>query len=506
MPPAIVAIGAAIAGSAIATAVGLTVGTFAFSAVAFAASAVVSALGNKLIGGQGSAPSAGPQERRETIRSPIAARRVVYGQIRCGGVLVYAGSSGSGNEYANLVVAVCQGEIDGIGSDTWLNDKLLTDPSFDGLVDQYFHLGEADQLADAALVAEKPTEWTADHRLRGIAYVYLRLKYDANAFPTGLPSPAWLVRGRKIEDPRSSDPAAWSNNPALCVLDYLRADFGMRCPDNLIDLDSFIAAANICDEEVEVLGDEESSESGPVYVPRYRMNGLISLDATPSQIIAEMEASCGGKLIYSQGKYRFYAGAFEMPTFTLTADMLRANVTFRTQPARNELFNVVRGTYVEPLNDWQQSDFAPQRSAEFLADDNGVEIEQTIGLPFVTHGATAQRLARQSLARSRGLTLQVQCNWMALPARLWDVIYVDLPDVGIDDETFRIVSYTIPDSGGVDMTLRAETPDMYDWSTADETRVIPAPTSQFNNDGVPGITGLMGTLTEQPIDTGGGGA
>ena len=43
----------------------------------------------------------------------------------------------------------------------------------------------------------------------------------------------------------------WSDNLALCVLDYLCNDFGIRAhPDDEVDVATFTAAANICDETV----------------------------------------------------------------------------------------------------------------------------------------------------------------------------------------------------------------------------------------------------------------
>lgn len=108
------------------------------------------------------------------------------------------------------------------------------------------HLGAADQAADAALVAAFPNEWTANHRLRGRAYVYVKLDFDENWWPSGIPNIKAVVRGKKVYDPRSGL-TAWSDNWALCLRDYIVSPQGLNAT---IDNANIIAEANICDELV----------------------------------------------------------------------------------------------------------------------------------------------------------------------------------------------------------------------------------------------------------------
>lgn len=496
MPAAVVAVAASAFGNFIAGELllaGIIEGAFAVSAVQFGAALAVSAVGQKVLGGSNaSTPS---QPRRETIRSPAANRRIIYGEVRVGGVLVYAGSGGSDNKFANLVVPVAHHAVHAIGPTAWLGDKDAADSVFSGLVDFHYHLGAPDQAADADLIAAMPDEWTAAHTLSGIAYVYVSLSYHANAFPTGLPSPSWLVQGREVYDPRT-DTTAYSNNPALCILDYLRSDFGCNYPDELIDFDSFSAAANACDEEVEVLAGGT--------IPRYRINGVLDLGAGKQAIINQMLGACAGAMPFSQGKYRLYAGVYQEPTFALTEDWLAGPIKVRPAPSRSDLFNTARGTYTEPLQDWQQADFQPQVDPALLADDDGVEIVQDLSFPFTTDGATAQRLAMLSLRRSRGMTIEVPCNWKALKTRVWETGTVTLPIMGLEEAVFQITTWTLGAQGGINLVLREERSENYNWTTADETAVTAAPNPTFNTSSVPPVADLVPTLV--PIDLSGEGA
>ena len=63
-------------------------------------------------------------------------------------------------------------------------------------------------------------------------------------------------------------------------------------------MNSFIAAANICDEDVATLG----------YGKRYTCNGVVDLTDNPRDILEAMLGSCAGYLTYTGGKWRLQVG------------------------------------------------------------------------------------------------------------------------------------------------------------------------------------------------------
>jgi hypothetical protein len=129
----------------------------------------------------------------------------------------------------------------------------VTSGTFSGVARIRKYLGTADQTADSLLVAEVP-EWTVDHRLRGIAYVYVRLKYSQDKYPNGIPNISAVIRGKKIYDPRDTI-TRFTLNPALMAYDYLsNNDYGFEA-SAFIDELALDAAANVCDEFVTVADD-----------------------------------------------------------------------------------------------------------------------------------------------------------------------------------------------------------------------------------------------------------
>jgi len=169
---------------------------------------------------------------------------VIYGRRRVGGTRVFIEVSGSSNEYLHLVLVLSEGPVTAIDN-VYLDDVLSTDAKFTGLLTVTKHLGTPGEAADAALTADVP-KWTSACKLSNCAYLYVKLKYDRNAF-SGLPTITADVRGRTLYDPRDGQ-TRYSNNPALVIRDYLsNAIYGRGIASSAIDDTSIAAAANACD-------------------------------------------------------------------------------------------------------------------------------------------------------------------------------------------------------------------------------------------------------------------
>src|SRR3990172_2759822 len=197
------------------------------------------------------------RDRTLSVRQPITARRIVYGQAKIGGPILFIHSTNN-NADLHLIVALASHEVAEIG-EIYFNDELVPVASdgtvtgrYAGKAFVYKHLGAAGQAADTNLTAAAPDKWTVDHKLSGIAYIYVKLVFDQDLFgATGIPNISAIVKGRKIYDPRTVS-TVWSDNPALILSDYLTdAKFGLAAVYvGEIDETALIAAANACDEYV----------------------------------------------------------------------------------------------------------------------------------------------------------------------------------------------------------------------------------------------------------------
>ena len=185
--------------------------------------------------------------------------QVIYGKMKTGGARIFDGTTGTDNVQLHRVLAFAGHEIESFHQ-IYINDELatingsgnVTSPSrYSGLITIKEHLGTADQAADSTLVSNV-SGWTANHRLRGIAYLYVKLKYDVDAFPNGVPEITAVIKGKKVYDPRDSSAApAWSDNPALCIRDYLTSTgYGLGEAAANINDAAFSAAATVCDDDL----------------------------------------------------------------------------------------------------------------------------------------------------------------------------------------------------------------------------------------------------------------
>src|SRR3546814_20337271 len=66
-----------------------------------------------------------------------------------------------------------------------------------------------------------------------------------------------------------------------------------------------IAAANVCDEDVQLAGGGTEK--------RYTCNGTIDTSETPKAILAGLYGCMAGYVVRSGGKWRIYAGAYRTP-------------------------------------------------------------------------------------------------------------------------------------------------------------------------------------------------
>jgi len=211
-----------------------------------------------------------PQEEKGVLinkQSNIAQIPVVYGRRQIGITRVFLETSGSDNEYLYMAGVLCEGEIQEI-EQIFIDDKRVI---FDGDLDhgvarevsggdanfykdsshiqvQAFY-GLDDQVASSVLL--NSTNWSSNHRLRGVCYLAFRFKWNQDIF-SSIPQVKVTLKGKKVYDPRDAT-TKYTPNASLVLLDYLRnTRYGKGLPDSAFESDfaSFKTSADECDIEV----------------------------------------------------------------------------------------------------------------------------------------------------------------------------------------------------------------------------------------------------------------
>lgn len=226
----------------------------------------------------------------QNLKQPITARRKIYGEARVGGALTFVETTND-DEYLHMILTIADHECEELG-EIWFNDISIPPDYLDGsgnVIDGEFsgfarikkHLGGAGQVADSDLVSE--TSATSDFVGQGITYLYIRLKFDRNIYPTGVPLVTVFTKGKKILDPRDST-TRWTANGVLFVRDHLITPVDALFPGAGVDAsnidDTYLgASANIADEMVDtedLTGDSTTSDPS---------TDIITIDATNDTLI-----------------------------------------------------------------------------------------------------------------------------------------------------------------------------------------------------------------------------
>jgi len=447
---ALAAIGTTIAASAFGAAIGIAgvTGTLALAAIGLATNVVLGMALNALT----PKPSVGGSNRGYQVNSRGSAldHQIIYGKVRVGGAILYEESTGTDNLYFHRIIGIAGHEVTSF-DEIYINDELatidlygnVTSPSrYNNKVRINLHLGSSDQSADVNLVSES-AKWTSAHRLRGIAYMYVRFAFDTDVFPNGVPIITATVKGKKVYNP-ATGLTAWSDNPALCLRDYLTTQtYGLGELSENVDDTLVIASASVCAET--------NTNAG---TSRYTCNGAFTTAVTPYDMINGLLTSMGGSLWYSQGKWRMKPSYWTAPTLFLNEDDLRSPVGVSTRHSRRDNFNAVKGTFRGAETNWQATDYPEVTNAAFVAADNGQVSVVDIDLPFTDNSVEARRISRIALESNRQqIIVSASFGLRALEVQVGDNVTLTNSRFGWSNKVFQVVSWTFGLTDGLDLQV-----------------------------------------------------
>lgn len=628
-----------------------------------------------------------------TVRQPAAPRQMIFGRFRTGGIYTFMHVTGTDNATLHMVVTLSGHPVRSIDVVSLVDQVLTLDadgnctasgplvpiinpdpnattpPNFSGKVRCVFATGttEGDAAFMAALKADCPDKWTDAHRQSGCAKAYLKMDFDRNVFPGGIPNPSFIVTGyNNVIDPRldgSPAQSAWTDNAALCAAQYFRdAQLALGYSAGEIADDALIAAANSCDEivarggpfaftadpvldKLTFLGGGGFSSAQPLYFqntggalpgglaadtpyywiadvddptvgqvsastvtggqpgpavnltdagsgtntavvrtaftvdsstglvtladlgsalrcgtrltvasvggalptglaaateyfwtpvtlttgkfasslanarayvavpmsdngsgtlrltadgePRYTLNGTIDTSKDPHTVIPDLLSAMAGTKTDSGGKVVLFAGVWPGVGPIFDESMLDAGVTTSHRRSRRDVFNGQKGTFFNPDNGWQSTDYPAVQIDSYVTEDSGLPLWKDAPLPF-THSPTAcQRISRIAVERVRrqisaGLSLKLH----GLQTRAGRVIGITNAKRGLTAKTFEVVRWGFADRNasqnagpssskkpprlGIDISAQELDANVFAWDpSVHETAMRPAPTTNM---------------------------
>ena len=362
--------------------------------------------------------SFGPIQNTKTQQLPVP---LVYGRNRLAGNIIMQDFLDTKKTKQNMLIALGLGEFNSI-SDVKANELSLSSNPPEGCSLNVYY-GTPDQTADS-------------RSLGGLAYpniAYLATTLKASEKLSGNPTITSIVEGRKIWTPSG---VRFSRNPAWIVYDILTGTYwdpkkvrnepvGLGLPLELVDLESFIEAANYCDELV----DGE---------PRFTLDYVIDTQKSAIDQLTDILSCFRGALIARDKVALYIDKPVSAPYKSIGLDnIIEGSFTWWQRP-EDEIYNRVVIEWIDPDMYWEQTVSVFENEADIA--ERGI-VERRYQLYGITRAAQAARMGAYLLDVSNGSInmCQFALSIKDSDIEVGDVIAIthDLP--GWENKWFRVI-------------------------------------------------------------------
>ena len=420
---------------------------------------IVSAIVNQVFGGNArrKANAARPRSvmvNKNSSNDPIP---VVYGRRRVGGTRVFVGTSngsgGSGNNTLNMALVLCEGQMGNLKK-LYFNDEVIFDGTlthgnsisgsndvdgnkYEGTYEIQYFDGRDDQTVSSVLQGSiGSSTWTNDHRLRGTAYLAIKLSFNADKYNGGVPLITAELNGKKVTSTAdyTSVTSGADQNPVDVLYDYLtNTRFGKGLDGSAtgkIDRTTFTSVR---------------SAIGSFY----KINGNLDSDLPLYENIQEILDASNLMLIYTNGKYTLKARKQnETAAYAFTQDDILDSMQVQ-MPDKQSKKNKITVTFPDESSDYDYNQNVKiVESSSFLTADNNAVLEGRIEFNLVTNATLAENLATYKMNASRKtMVVQFEAPHVRLPVECGDIISITNADFGFSAKLFRVLQMELtPDN------------------------------------------------------------
>jgi len=423
---------------------------------------------------------------------------VIYGERLTGGTRVFMETSGTDNTYLYMAIVMAEGEINDI-EEIRVDDKIVTfassfsdgtavevdsgDSNFykdsESLIRVEPHYGSDGQSTSSLL--STLSSWGSNHKLSGLCYLAIRLKWNQDAF-AGLPKIQAKIQGKKVVAYNSSLQAqspAYSTNPAWCLLDYLtNTRYGKGLTTSEIDLQSFYDASVVCATQV-------TPYSGASDINIFDTNTALDTSRNILTNVRELIKGCRGYLPYSAGKYSLIIETTGSASITLTEDDIIGGYSLTT-PDKNEKYNRVIVGFVDPSRNYQVNEVqyppiddsglpSADQHATMKTADGGFLLEGRFSFSTITSQYQAEEMAEVILRRSReALSLGITVSLDAYDLAIGDIVNITHSSLGFSAKPFRVLGITFNEDFTVGLSLVEHQDSHYTWATKTQATATPS--------------------------------
>ena len=435
---------------------------------------------------------------------------IVYGTRKVGGNVVFLETSGADNQYLYMAIILSEGEINDISS-IQINDNTVT---WSGDIADNTQItvgsGDANFYSGASLITCEPhygsdsqsassllstlTSWTSDHRLRGLAYLAIKFEWNQDKFGS-LPSVQAVVQGKKVYNPnldttvtggsgshRKDDSSTWaySNNPILQLLDYLRNErFGMGIANSYFDSNfaDWQTATDVCDTQI-------TPYTGASQIDLMNSHVVIDISKKAIDNVKDFVKGSRSYLNFSAGKYNILVETTGSASITLTEDNIIGGISVSSKN-KNSRYNRVIVSYINPDKDYQSDtvQFPPvdetglasaDQHATMKTADGELLLESRFDMSMFTSPYQAQEIAEIILRRSRSsLDISITSDATALDLSIGDIVNITHATPSFSAKPFRVQGLSLNADHTVSLQCSEHQDSFYTFGTQPEVASIP---------------------------------
>lgn len=469
---------------------GVSVGTIA--AVASAVSAVAS---------MGAGYLTKPPDMKGSVNQVLIGNNlpVMYcmGRSYSGGGLIYENSNGTDNRDRTQIMAhTVAGPIEEFQS--FLGDYTgVGIPASGGLVtgaatgwyNDFLWVGSRKGLKpETALTAPAGRaafrDWTAASALSGIAATAVTMKFDKEGkrYSGGIPQWGVVAKWVKVYDPRldgtypgglgtqrwaDESTWAWSENPALHALAYVRGRFvnelkivGAGIAKDAINIPRFVELANICDANGWTIG-------GTIY----EGPGLSKWENLKRILV-----TAAAEPVWVGGTLDLKITTPKVALATITTDDILGDIEVAAMTGFKDRINTIVPRVRSEAHRWEYKQGDPVSSTTYVTEDGEVKTEE-FQFDLCQDKDQATELAAYMLANRREFRpITIICKPWLKNFKPGECLNLNIAEAGLNNQLVTILSREVdPATGSVTFTMESETSAKHAWALGRIGALPPTP-------------------------------
>lgn len=408
-------------------------------------------------------------------------------------------------DYLHRLDVWCQGPVQSVGNFRIDHDK-LSHIRFNGkpYVRVLNKHGADSQTMFSGLISGS-SDIDSSMKGNGVAYSWSRFLYTATSPEfQGEPNVTAEIEGLKVWDPRANPNdttvKSYSDNPALCLLDYLLADYGRNLDVQDIHLDSFISAANACDSNVNTPTIQVVGTAGDYYNPetgeyvtlqvgdsfpwhrvgqastsrgRYSCNLILESSNSTMDNAKEILKCMKGSLPFIQGQYKLVLEDVGASVMSFDDSNILGSISLGYADRSKRLnrctvkFPNENKAYKPDTVSWPA--VASVTHSGYKTLDNGEDLHTEVELTGVTDYYQARDLAEFIVRDSRTQEfVEFKAQPSALILEVGDVIQVTNDILDLNSKKYRVRSLSLNSDLTVNIKAQHYDSSVYPWNLDDD--------------------------------------